>query len=233
MIITMPNAHAWPCVGVMRGSIQDGVTIGGMHDDPAVEAAVDFLRAHSRADLRFDEHTHAVKYVVSPEDGRLVAPAMVAMLRALDSVLFVPDEREGAMELTVTLEEFEERSGSPHARLADRWRIYHGEPPDVRWALMTIDATRFEGLFIDGEAFAERNPLAAGEAQLCRDMNRDHLERLRQLCAERGGMAVEKPVMVGLDPRGIDVRSAFDIVRVRFPSAVSNIDEARRALIQT
>lgn len=199
-----------------------------MHKDPAVESAIDFLRGHTRADLRFDGHIESIKYVFAP-DGLLVAPVMVAMLSAADTVLFVPDDRQGAMEAMVTLEAFDE-SGQ-HGALADRWRIYHGDPPDVRWARMTVDAVRFSGLFIDGEAFHESNPLASGEAALCREVNQRHGASLRRICEERGGMRVEKPVMVGVDSRGLDVRAAFDVLRVRFPQEALAIDQARAMII--
>ena len=195
-----------------------------MHADPNVEPALDHLHAHNRADLRFDEHFESIKYVIAP-DGRLAAPVMVAMLSAAETVLFVPEDREGCMELMVTLEEFDE--AGEHGSLADRWRIYHGDPPDVRWAIMTIDAARFKGLFIDGEAFAESNPLAAGEAALCRDINQRHTDALRRLSEERGGMRIEQPVLVGVDPRGINVRAAFDIVRVRFARQAKSIDDVK------
>lgn len=199
-----------------------------MHEDPNVEAAVDFVRGNCRADLRFDGHTEPLKYVVAP-DGRLIAPVMVAMLTAADTTLFVPDDREDAMELMVTLEQFQETG--KNGALADRWRIYHGEPPDVRWAAMTVDAARFHGLFIDGEAFLESNPLIGGEALLCREINAKHIDVLRALCETRGPMRIEQPVMVGVDPRGVDVRSVFDVVRARFERAAQSIDDARSMIL--
>lgn len=199
-----------------------------MHVDPHVESAIDFVRSHSRADLRFDGHIESLKYVVW-HDGRLVAPVMVAMLTAADTTLFVPDDRDGAMELMVTLEAFEE-SGE-QGTMADRWRIYHGEPPDVRWAVMTIDAARFNGMFVDGEAFAESNPLASTEAALCREINQHHTPALRAFADKRGGMAIESPVLVGVDPRGADIRAAFDIVRAPFKIAAKSIDDARSQII--
>lgn len=210
---------------IVRTTRYDATT---MHDDQAVESAIDFVRGNSRADLRFDGHIESIKYVVAP-DGRLVAPVMVAMLSAADTTLFVPDDRDGAMELMVTLEQFEE--GGPDGTLADRWRIYHGEPPDVRWANMLIDAARFQGLFIDGEAFSEPNPLSPGEGSLCREINKSHQAALKKLCTDRGNMSVENPVMVGVDPRGIDVRAAFDIVRVRFPREAGSIGDARSMIV--
>jgi hypothetical protein len=201
-----------------------------MHVDPNVERAMAFLRSHSRGDLRFDEHVQPIKYVIAPQDGRLVAPVMVAMLRSADVTLCVPADQDGALELMVTLEEFNDKSGE-QAGLADRWRIHHGEPDDVRWALMLIDAARFDGMFIDGEALMQSNPLAADEARLCREMNIQHIDALRDLCDRRGHMRVEQPVMVGVDPRGIDVRARFDIVRVPFPRGAVSIDDARKLLL--
>src|SRR5690606_10916285 len=103
-------------------------------DDPdLIERAYTFLRAHTRADLRFEEHMRPIRYVISPGPflaGRLVAPVMVAMLDAVDTALFIPEDVDNAMEMQVTLEEFRERGESESARLADRWRIYHGEPED-------------------------------------------------------------------------------------------------------
>src|SRR4051794_25044944 len=113
--------------------------------DASIENAYAFLRRHTRGELRFDEHLRPLKFVIVP-DGRLVAPAMVAMLQSVDTVLFVPACAENAMEIQVTLEPFEERG--PDAASADRWRIYHGEPDDVRWAYLSIDAARFEDLVI-------------------------------------------------------------------------------------
>jgi hypothetical protein len=94
---------------------------------------------------------------------------MVAMLTAGDVVLHLPDEDEDALQLMVTIEPIDEHG--PDGGLADRWRIHHGEPPDVRWGAMTIDAARFRGYFLDAEAFALTNPLAADEVALCSEAN--------------------------------------------------------------
>ncbi len=104
--------------------------------DSLLERAICFLYANTTADLRFDEHLRGCRYVVGPR-GRLVIPAMVAMLTAVDTVLFVPECAEGSMELLVTLEPLDEHG--PHGALTDRWRIYHGDPEDVRWAVLDIE----------------------------------------------------------------------------------------------
>jgi hypothetical protein len=191
-----------------------------------VEKAYAFLRSHWRGDLRFDEHERAIEYVIAPE-GPLVAPVMVAMLRAGDVVLAVPANTDGAMELSVTVEPFEERGAD--GALADRWRIHHGEPPDVRWARLRIDAARFGESIIDGVALERENPLASVEARLCREINRDP-ERIRVLCRLRAGVDVEAPVMVAVDPLGIDVRGRFDVFRVAASRPFESADDVMAQL---
>jgi len=111
----------------------------------------------------------------------------------------------------------------PLGGLADRWRIYHGDPPDVRWAAMTIDAARFEGHFIDGDALQRANPLAAHEPAVLKRLNEGDRETLKRAC-EAANLGAEQPVAVGIDDRGLDVRRAFDVVRVPFPEAISAIN---------
>ncbi|MHC4809916.1 MAG: hypothetical protein ACYTEV_06065 [Planctomycetota bacterium] len=181
-----------------------------MHD-PTVDAAHAFLRGHSTAEIRFDEHLRPLHYVVAP-DGLLVAPVMVAMLQSMDTVLFVPECSEDAMELSVTLLPLEEHG--PEGGLCDRWRIFHGDPPDVRWARMSIDAARYAGMVIDGEALMRPNPLAAEEAAICREVNTGRLEDLRRAAERVSGVDVPEPRLVGVDPGGLDVRARFGVIRV-------------------
>ena len=195
--------------------------------DPIIQQARAFLRGNSTGDLRFDEHLRPLKYVFAP-DGRLAAPVMVAMLQAVDTVLFVPDCAEGAMEVQVTLENFDEHG--PQGALADRWHIYHGNPEDVRWALMDIDAARFEEAVIDGEALIQINPLTADEPRLCREMNRNNSDDLRNLCLHYAEIGVKQPVMVGIDQYGIDVRGTFDVIRVPAIKRMETAEDASRIL---
>ena len=187
-----------------------------------IDKAWAFLRGHTRADLRFDEHMRPVKYVIAP-DGRPAAPVMVAMLQAMDGVLFIPEYVDDAMELQVTIVQFEERGAD--AAVADRWRIYHGEPDDVRWAYLKVDAARFTGMVIDGDALERPNTLANDEARICRELNQK-TDLLRRLCEHYGTMRVEQPVMVGIDPLGIDLRARFDVVRVPASRPMRNAEDA-------
>lgn len=197
--------------------------------EDTVRDAVAHLRGHASGDLRFDEHLRSLKYVLAP-DGRLVMPVMVAMLQTMDTVLYVPEWSDDIdmLELQLTLEPFEE-SGLGGA-LADRWRIHHGEPDDVRWASALVDAARYRGMVIDGSALMVPNTIAAEEPALCRWMNTEHSAGLGRLCERFGGMQVETPVMVGIDPMGVNVRARFDVVRLRFPVEATSAQEARKSL---
>lgn len=185
--------------------------------DAIVDRAHEFLRAHLSGRMRFDDNAIAIKIVVAP-DGRLAAPVMVAMLEAVETVLEMPDDADDSLHLMVSLEAFTD--DGPLGALADRWRIYHGDPPDVRWAVMTLDAARFEGHFIDGDVLQRPNPIAAHETAILRRLNEGERRRLREAC-EAANVKADHPIAVGVDDRGLDVRRAFDVVRVPFPESIS------------
>ena len=195
--------------------------------DEIIDAAIAHLRAHHTGELRFEEHVRPVKYIIAPT-GRLVMPAMVAMLESIDTVLYVPSYQDEAMEVQVTLEPLDERGSD--GGLTDRWRAYHGEPDDVRWAWVDIDAARYRGHLIDGQAITRPNALAEDEPALCKWMNTEHGVNLGRLCARYAQADVEKPVMVGIDPSGIDVRRRFDVVHVASIEPMPTASDARRVL---
>ena len=85
-----------------------------------------FLRSNSTASLSFGENNFDISYVIIP-DGRLVISAMVAMLQPCDMVMYVPEYADGCMEMHVSLEQFKE--DAEHGGFADRWQVYHGDPP--------------------------------------------------------------------------------------------------------
>ena len=192
-----------------------------MSEAEIITGARAFLRANLTGTIGFDEEFIPIKLVVAP-DGALVAPVMVAMLRALDVVVFLPEEDDAAMQLQVTLEEIEDKG--EHAALCDRWRIYHGEPEDVRWARFSIDAAKFDGRMFDGLALMEPNPLTEAEARICRRVNAEMRELLKQACLRTAEVEIEDPRLVGVDPLGFDVRGRFDVVRLDADPEI--VDEA-------
>jgi hypothetical protein len=193
----------------------------------AILAARAFLRAHLSGTIAFDGEFVPIKVVPTP-DGALVAPVMVAMLRTFDNALFLPDEGEDAMHMQVTLEEIHDRADD--AALCDRWRIYHGEPEDVRWARISIDAARFRGMMFDGLALMEPNALAAVEARICREVNSSMADVLRAAVATVTGLEIEAPRLVGVDPLGFDVRGRFDVIRLPADPPIADEEDAVAAL---
>jgi hypothetical protein len=196
-----------------------------MSEQQAAEQAYAHLRGHTRGDLRYEEQFGPVRYVIGPE-GRLAAPVAYQMLEAVDTVLFVPGFAEGAMEVQVTPSALD--PDGPEGAVADRWRIYHGEPQEARWAWLDPDAARYGKWVIDGEALRRSNPLAADEARLCRQMNQGSRDDLRGVCRHFSLADVEEPLVVGVDPLGFDVRRRFDVARVPAPSPVDTAEAFER-----
>jgi hypothetical protein len=181
-------------------------------DQQLLTAARSTLRAWTGGMLRFDEHVRQLKYVIAP-DGRLVAPAMVAMLSTLDTALHIPEEDEDGLQLLVELHEFDAEGAE--GALADRWRIYHGAPDDMLWAVMDIDLARFHGGTLDGEAMVLPNALAPYEAALCKLVNDGHREALAAALQGKLNITASDPLLVGVDPTGIDVRADRGVVRLQ------------------
>ncbi|MCZ6837370.1 MAG: hypothetical protein O7G85_16465 [Planctomycetota bacterium] len=193
--------------------------------DVNVEQCRRFLCAHRIGELQFAEHMQSIKFVIAP-DGRLVAPVMVAMLQALETVLFVPMatlEDDDHMQLLVTLYQFNEQG--PDGGLADKWRIYHGDPPDVQWAFLDIDAAKFQNAVIDGEAMMQDNPLIPIEPQVCTQLNRQ-TDALRTLALHHAHLEIAHPMLVGVDPLGYDVRGQFDIARIHATRPLIDAEDA-------
>lgn len=191
------------------------------------ERAYQFLRGNTTGDLRFDEHIRSIRYVIS-HDGRLAIPAMAAMLEAHDLVLFVPEFIDDAMQVQVTISPLNERTEGGH--IIDRWRIYHGDPEDIGWARLEIDCAKFESYFIDQEALVRENTLAKCEPAICRDFNADRTDELGLLCLHFAHLEVESPVLVGIDPLGLDVRGRFDVIRIPASKPMNDEAQAREAI---
>ncbi len=189
--------------------------------------AREWLRGHLSGFIRFDGERTAIRIIVAP-DGSIIAPVMVAMLISTDVVLELPNDDDESMHLMVTLEKFDEHG--PQGGWSDRWRIYHGDPPDVNWARCTVDAVRFAGYFVDGDALMAPNPLAAGEAAACKAINGGDRAVLVSAARARGGHDLADPRVVGIDPGGCDIRSDFGVIRVAWAEPLSDASHAAAAL---
>ena len=163
-----------------------------------------------------------MSYVISPS-GELVVSVMVAMLQPCDTIMYVPDYSDDCMEMHVSLEQFSE-DGSEGA-LTDRWQVYHGEPLDMQWAKVNIDAARFHEMFIDGEYLQQANLLQDDETSLCKTLNQNHIEKVCGMCFAKTKVEIEEPVVVGVDSLGLVVRATFGIVRVPFDTPMQSSDD--------
>jgi len=197
------------------------------HAGDPVTAARAFLTAHAAGTLQLDENYLPWKFVVDPADGRLCGPVMVAALLASQHVLHLPEETDDPAAMRLLLSPDELPDDPP---IADRWRIYHGEPEDVRWAAFWIDFTKWNGVVVDGDALMAPCPFAADAPGILSELNADP-DRLRALCDSVGHVRdVESPVAVGVDPFGVDVRARFEIVRLPFAAQARSAAEARAQL---
>jgi hypothetical protein len=174
------------------------------------DAAWAFLRGNTTATIKFGEHSNDVSYVICPS-GELVIPAMVAMLQPCDTIMYVPDYSEDCMEMHVSLRQFS--SVGDGGLLTDKWNVYHGDSPDVQWAIVDIDAARFHEMFIDGQWLCRENSLIDVEHSICKQINQNK-KAIRSICLAKTNVDVTEPVVVGVDPLGLDVRAPFGIVRV-------------------
>ena len=193
-----------------------------------LQRALSFMRGHLGGLIRFDTEYLPIR-VVFAEDGRLVAPVMESMLMSTDCAIYLPEEPQQnddeIAQVMVTLHRFEENG--PEGGLADRWRIYHGEPDDVRWAVMTVDFCKFGGFAFDGEAVMQPNPLASDEPAICREVNADREEALRAAVLAAVEIEMESPRLVGVDPLGFDVRGRFQVARIPIDKPMIDAQAAR------
>ena len=192
------------------------------NEQKIAQKAWTFLRSNTTCTLQFGENMEEMSYVISPE-GNLVISVMVAMLQPCDTIMYIPEYGEDCMEMHVSLEQFSEYGSDGF--LADKWQVYHGEPPDVQWARVNIDAARFHQMFIDGEFLQQKNQLHEQEVLICKELNTSMLKKVQEYCVAVTKVEVENPIVVGVDSYGVDLRATFGIVRIPFSSPLQTPEE--------
>ena len=189
-----------------------------MHELNELELAI---RSERHATLSSDGVPFAVTTVIDNDSGAFVFPVASTALRGEEVVLWLPEERNDAMQILVMLEEID---GDLSAS-ADRWRIYHGSPGQIHWVNATLMAVRFGSMVADAEQIDLTNALAADEPRLCKKYNADH-ELLGRAARTMDPRAKGEGVLVGVDPMGFDIRTRFDIVRVPFGERLVDAEKA-------
>lgn len=191
-----------------------------MHEHTELELAI---RSERHAVLVGDGVPLEVKTVLDNSAGEFVFPVNAFALDAQESVLWLPEERNNAMQILVELTEIDGSNSEP----ADRWRIYHGDPTDNNWVSAKPIAVRFGSLIADGSDIELANPLAPNEPALCKEFNADR-QRLGKLATAFDTRSSGDGLLVGVDPMGIDIRTRFDIVRLPFGERVTEGKAASR-----
>lgn len=198
------------------------------HDDsPDAPTEVErALRSHTTATVQFGTATENLKYVLDA-DAQPIAPATRSMLGGADVILLIPEQTQIEIEAMVTPLEID-----PDSAEADRWRIYHGEPPSSLFARFFLEALSYGTHVVDGEAFSNLNPLAACEAALCREMNQTRRRDLQALTRHFAHVEVAEPLLVGVDAFGFDIRANLGIIRIPAPQTMANEKLLRQTLAE-
>lgn len=195
--------------------------------DPTAADALRSLRASTQGHLLLPEERRLpIRFVIDRRRGVLVFPLPPDAAEATEGQLLLPDEHDPVVAALLEITP----AASPPGEDELRFEIYHGPPRDVAWALAELQAIRYHGEAFDADELPLTDGLVEAEPELCRMLNADR-EALRDVCARVARARVERPVAVGVDPDGIDVRAKFGTVRVEFvePAPTPELARARIA----
>jgi hypothetical protein len=186
------------------------------------------LRAHHEGTLLFADRSEPVRFVIDPASGQPVMPVPGFVLSCDAVTLCAPDDSFDNPDCLQVLAEPVEVD--PQREPAcDRHAAYFGRPAHARFARLTVHSVKRLGEVIDGDLVRLANPLARHEGALCKLANAAP-DLVADLVARASATRPEHPMVVGVDPWGIDVRARFGVIRVEFPAPVSTDTEARAAL---
>jgi hypothetical protein len=186
-----------------------------------------------RGVLEVDGRLEQVGFVMGHGVFLLPAPGFVKEGRVEDATLHVPDEGENGLGLQLEVRVLEEGEGTippEYARLMDRWEAYHGRRGTARFMVGVAQAARWLNMVVDGDELTVVNTLR-NEAVLLRQLNADR-EVLRRGIGRQTKLRVFEPTAVGVDQRGVDVRTRTGVVRVAAPDNRQLNDAEAAALVQ-
>lgn len=180
------------------------------------------IRAHKTATLLSGDRATPIRYIIDNATGGLVAPIEGELLGLDDYLLMVPDDAFDAMQIHVEPTVIDHRESES----CDRHLAFHGVQDPATWVHFKIFSAKgnhpaLGALVVDGVELSGPNPLRSVEARACKRLNSDPIN-LAALCKRRAGVVIERPLAVGVDPDGIDVRAKFGIVRVELTPPVDD-----------
>ena len=191
----------------------------------------DILNAHRRlfgwheGVLNIDGEFRTCRFIIDPASGNPAAPVHASVFQAPSLVLHIPEDEPEAVHLTLRAVEVDPRN----SEAADRWSAYFGPHPEGRFGILEIESFKRLDSVLDGELARPLHPFRHAEGRLCKAMNQDRAaladacERLR---GTRPELRPDSPLCVGVDPFGLDLRIAFGVTRLDFPSIAATEAEA-------
>ncbi|MEM9372472.1 MAG: hypothetical protein AAGA55_02410, partial [Planctomycetota bacterium] len=183
------------------------------------------VRRFTRCVARADGTPFECRYVIDGDSGELVLGIGRPAADAEELTLCLPDDTFHA-EATLLVQTRE----AGEDQWTDRHMAYH---PDARPPMLiraSVDSAKLrDGGVVPGEQLALVNPLRSAEPGLCKSLNADRAA-LGRLCRLMSGVEPDRPVAVGVDRFGIDVRGRFGVIRLDLPSPCEDPDEAGRVL---
>ncbi len=199
---------------------------------PAQSHILARLRQFTNGVLAFGESvgdvTEPCKFVLDPASGEPVMPVGAETLRSEEVMLYLPDdalENPECLQVHASAQEI----NPDREAAADRWLAYHQRPTHARWARLIVQSVKRLDEVIDGDLVRLANPFAKDEGRLCKLANL-HSSKVSAAVQRLLGIRIEQPMVVGVDPWGIDVRHSFGVLRMEFEHPASVASEAIVAL---
>ncbi|QYK47000.1 MAG: hypothetical protein KF838_09405 [Phycisphaeraceae bacterium] len=195
--------------------------------NPASTHVVSMLRAHRSGVLLTADGPRPCPTAIDPIGGSLIAPLADPETELESATLFIPEESNDALQVLI-LPALSAPAGDTDS---DRYRAAHGAPDPIRLFRLKIDGARLGSRVVDGPDIDLRDPFASESASLRRAMNADRPalgKAVSYLGLSLGLRPGENPVVIAVDPEGVDLRGPLGVARFTFERCASSAEELRR-----
>lgn len=175
------------------------------------------LRRQTEGVLAFEERRAEVRFIHDGSSAHIIIPVEPGFARIRELALFAPDESAWTWQAMLTPSIIERPESE---ECVDRWAAYHAKaPPGSVWIRARLEALKSPSQVWDAPDAAAPNPLRPVEPRLIKSLNADR-DTLARACKVHACVDIADPLVVGIDPYGVDVRARFGIVRIEFPDNI-------------
>jgi hypothetical protein len=192
--------------------------------DPTRETIRRLHRFHEGL-LGIAERVERTLFVIDAVTGRPVFPAPPGAVEEESITLHIPEDEPGSVQILGRAVEVDPLRDEA----CDRWLFYHGRPRWAHWAAIEIESLKNVETVLDHDEVQIANPLRPFEPAICKWVNQN-AAALAAACERSLGTHPESPLLVGVDPYGLDVRAHFGVMRLEFEGTCDDEAEAREAL---